>query len=156
MSNKIDLTLIRGLPGSGKSTLARYLMSKSKGRIMHAEADMFFTEVSMQDDHATIEYKFDRRLLGAAHDWCYGDTMLSLRRGEPVIVSNPFSTRREIDRYVDGVKRSGLRVRVNIIHCTDEFENVHNVPASAIERMKARWEIYPGEYTYSSEGVEVP
>jgi predicted kinase len=142
----IDLVLIRGLPGSGKTTLAHKLLNDSKHTIFHAEADSFFTSVNDTDDG--LEYKFDRRLLGAAHDWCYGTAMRELRGGTPVIVSNPFTTQRELSRYIDGVKRSGLPVRVHVVKCTDQYESIHGVPATAIKRMKERWEDFPGEVEY--------
>jgi len=56
-TEKIKLTLIRGLPGSGKSTLARKLDA------IHIEADQFFIQQNGV-------YLFNPKKLKAAHEWC--------------------------------------------------------------------------------------
>lgn len=143
----LDLVIIRGLPGSGKTVLAHHLVNSSPVDVFHAEVDSFFTSVDYNEasDEYIPVYKFDRRMLGAAHDYCYGNVMRSLMQGRSAIVSNTFSTRREIDRYVEGLKRSGLRVRISVIRCLGQYDSPHNVPASAVKRMSERWEDFPGE-----------
>lgn len=146
-----DLVILRGLPGSGKTTFAEQLIGRSPEHVAHHEADHFFHQVVYASDTGgagKVEYNFDRRLLGAAHDFCYGNVMRSLYEGFSCIVSNTFSTRREIERYTRGVRRSGLPVRVRVIKCVGEYANVHEVPSSAIQRMKDRWEDWPGETVY--------
>lgn len=142
----LELILIRGLPGSGKSTLAQELIEHSPVDLFYAEADHFFEEVN--DDLNGVVYKFDRRFLGAAHDWCYGHVMHSLKRGVSTVVANTFSTEREIMRYVEGVKRAGIKATIRVVKCLGEYESVHRVPKSAIQRMKERWEDFPGEVEY--------
>lgn len=150
-----NLYLIRGLPGSGKSTLAQKIVLNSKNNVMHYEADQFFTHVEPQprerDGSYEVQYNFDRRLLGAAHDLCYGKTMNALYNGFDAVVANPFVTQRELARYIRGVQRSGLNVIARVIKCTGEYDNVHGVPPQAIARMRDNWEDYPNETPYTGE-----
>ena len=146
-----NLYILRGLSGSGKSTLAETMLAKqsSEGiRSVIVEADQFFTVTT---PHKT-EYSFDRRFLGAAHDLCYGRAMNYLRQGKDVIVANTFSSKREVDRYVSGVKRCGLRdVRVTVVKCVGEYPSQHKVPERIINSMRSRWEDYPGEFIYNGK-----
>lgn len=141
----LDLVLIRGLPGSGKSTLAEALQEKAASRTDIFEADDFFDVGNPVT--GDWEYKFNPKLLGAAHDGCYSRAMQMLYNGVNVIVANTFSTHRELNRYIDGVARSGLNVRVHVVLCSGDFGSTHNVPQRAIQRMKDRWEPWPGEIT---------
>lgn len=147
------LYLIRGLPGSGKSTLADKIVGEHatdeilRGPAIKVEADQFF--VSSNGHKET--YNFDRRFLGAAHDEAYGRTMRYLRECKSVAVANTFSTQREVDRYVQGVERCGLKVDVVIVKCTGRFNSLHNVPRRAIDKMRARWEDIEGEVTFNGE-----
>ena len=119
------LILIRGLPGSGKSTLAKKL------RYEHLEADMFFE----QDG----EYKFNPALLREAHQWCQERTKQAMRMNwAGIVVSNTFTQRWEMDPYLKLAREHGYTVQ--IIECKGKFENVHGVPAEAIEKMRQRWE----------------
>lgn len=148
-----NLFIVRGLPGSGKSTLATAMVRKSKNDMFHLEADQFFTYVE-HSEGPELGYDFDRRLLGAAHDLCYGQAMHALYRGIDVVVSNTFTTVREINRYVQGVRRAGIEMPSGfpkVIKCVGEYQSVHNVPQSAIERMQDRWEDWRGEVTYNGE-----
>ena len=147
------LFIVRGLPGSGKSTLATEIVRNSTQDTFHIEADQFFTFVRHSED-PELGYKFDRRLLGAAHDLCYGQVMHALFNGRDVVVANAFSTRREIERYMKGVRRSGIEMPSGfprVIHCTQQFDSIHGVPESAIQRMADRWEPWSGELVYKGD-----
>ncbi len=125
------LTLIRGLPGSGKSTLARAICdSVASGVTSHYEADMYFVD----DDDA---YEFNPEWLTDAHEWCQRATQGRLNDGFNVVVSNTFTTLREMQPYLD-MKYDKLQ----IIECKGDFGSIHDVPAAVVERMKARWEEY--------------
>ncbi len=142
------LTIIRGLPGSGKTKLAGALvqqLSAHGAKAIHFEAEQFF----VSNNGVREFYNFDRRLLGAAHDECYGKTMRYLRDGYHVVVANTFSTQREVDRYLNGVQRSGLDAVTQVVHCPG-YSNKH-VPAKVVKRMSARWENVPGELVYTGE-----
>ena len=88
----MNLILIRGLPGSGKSTLALRLMS-SNGLTcaQHFEADQYF----MEDG----EYNFNVEHLYLAHKWCQDKTRDALQATCDVIVSNTFTTAKELKPY---------------------------------------------------------
>lgn len=121
-----ELIIIRGLPGSGKSTLAQKFVRLG---FVHYETDMFFL-----DDHG--EYRFDRNRLSEAHAWCQKAVQLALDEGEDVVVSNTFTRIWEMQPYLDMIaNRTILTVEGN-------YQNLHGVPAAAIEMMKSRWEVY--------------
>ena len=124
------LTLIRGLPGSGKTTLGKLLSSKySIG--CHYEADYYF-----EDEH-TGEYVFDASKLYQAHEWCKAQTRISLMNNFDVIVSNTFTTLKEMKPYTDMAQ--GLGCALNVIECKGQFGNIHDVPKETIDKMRQRW-----------------
>lgn len=123
----MKLILVRGLPGSGKSTIAEQLSHISW--MNHLEADMYF----MRDG----EYKFDVNKLGAAHAWCQNETRECLREGNPVVVSNTFTTIKEIRPYFDIAKELGIIP--NVILAQGNFGNIHNVPEETLEKMRQRF-----------------
>ena len=125
----MKLILIRGLPGSGKSTVAESLLN-SKPDYIWFEADHYF----LNDDG---EYIFDVNSLHAAHQWCQRSTRDWLVHGASVVVSNTFTTIKELKPYFEIAKEFGIVP--NVIHCQNQFDNEHNVPAETLEKMKARW-----------------
>lgn len=122
------LYIIRGLPGSGKSTLARNL-TKDLGCAFY-EADQWFERMDGS-------YEFDPRELNRAHRWCFNSAMRDMNAGLDVVVSNTFTTLREMRDYIEAA--IALEMEVRVIHCTGNYGSVHNVPAESIDRMKARW-----------------
>lgn len=129
-NNHNKLILIRGLPGSGKSTFAKTLINENT---IHLEADMFFTK--------NDQYIFDAKLLGNAHRWCQNTTNYNLKIGNNVVVSNTFTTFKEIKYYLDIGWKYGIIP--TIITMNNEFESVHDVPNETLVKMKNRfqWDI---------------
>lgn len=126
---KRKLIIIRGLPGSGKSTLAQKLVSE-QSNIKHFEADMFFMKNG--------EYVFDRDKLNGAHKWCYQQTLLALIHGFDVVVSNTFTTKKELAPYLEiGAANT---VDIEIIEMKDNYGSIHGVPQETIIKMKERWQ----------------
>lgn len=131
----MELILVRGLPGSGKSTLARGLLNDAWAR--HYEADQYFMQSGT--------YQFDSALLHQAHSWCLRSARQWLEgedgRARRVIVSNTFTTRRELRPYFDMAQELG--VVPSVIVCQNQFGNVHGVPEETLERMRTRfqWDI---------------
>lgn len=138
------LTLIRGLPGSGKSTHARSLIdgwhfaySAHRPQVpIHLEADMYFTRNG--------EYKFDGDMLKYAHSACLDacDALLALNRS--VIVSNTFTTIKELQPYVHLME--GEEEHLRIIEMKGSYGSIHNVPEEAMQRMRNRWETLPADW----------
>jgi hypothetical protein len=124
--NKI--IIIRGLPGSGKTTLAKELAIKYG--IHHHEADRYFTDSSGV-------YRFDPVQIGAAHSCCQRLVSRSLYQKGICIVANTFTTKREIDPYIE------MADMYLIINCNGEWESVHAVPKATLEKMRNRWEYQP-------------
>jgi predicted kinase len=127
----MKLLLIRGLPGSGKSTLAKNLI----GYYWHVETDQFW----MVDD----KYEFDYTRLGEAHQWCLDKTRGLMRRGFSPVVSNTFTTKKELKPYFDLAKEFDIIPTVMV--CQSNWGNIHNVPEDALKRMVDRFEYDIGE-----------
>lgn len=123
----MKLFLVRGLPGSGKSTIAEHLSRISW--MQHLEADMYFMKDGV--------YNFDINKLGAAHAWCQAETRECLREGNPVVVSNTFTTIKELRPYFDIAKE--FNIVPNVILAQNCFQNEHNVPEETLAKMKARF-----------------
>ncbi len=132
--NKNGLFIIRGLPGSGKSTFAKEIISNVKN-CTHYEADMFF----VQDG----QYNYDRNKIGSAHEWCLSKVKEDLMDGKTVIVSNTFTTLREMSPYIDFCKSNSIPFVV--YRMTKNYGNIHNVPEEIVKKMNDRFQNYPGE-----------
>ncbi|WP_114969928.1 AAA family ATPase [Rhodoferax ferrireducens] len=121
------LVLIRGLPGSGKSTMASVLVMVG---YKHFEADMFFEIDGI--------YRYDATRIREAHDWCKHMTRDALSRGENVVVSNTFTRVNEMAPYLE--MGAG---KIRVIEAKGTWENSHGVPRQMVDRMAARWELFP-------------
>jgi len=124
--------------------LAKELVSGNQDP--HFEADTFFTRKGA--------YKFEPGLLSKAHQWCQASVEDRMREvstwqedhDDPswytgMAVSNTFTRKWEMQPYLDLAEKYGWSVFV--IHCQNDFGNVHDVPESVIAKMKQRWEAYP-------------
>lgn len=123
------LTIIRGLPGSGKSTMAKAIVNDTGA--CHFETDMFFIKDGV--------YTFNPSLIKDAHRWCQDSVLESLSFGLDTVVSNTFTQRWEYQPYLDMASKLGCEV--DILVAVGEYENIHGVPAEAIQRMTDRWEV---------------
>ena len=120
------LYIVRGLPGSGKSSLA-----KKVTEIVYS-ADDFFT-------NKKGEYNFNVKLLGKAHEWCWGKVRDAMYLGvEAVAVANTFTQAWEAEKYYQIAEEYGYSVFV--IECQNDYGNVHDVPQESIDAMTERWE----------------
>jgi hypothetical protein len=93
------------------------------------------------------EYLFDGTRLGAAHGWCQNNVEKVLSGGGKVIVSNTFTTHREIKPYIEMCIALGKKFM--IVKCVGKFKNVHNVPEDVLDKMRGRWQNIHGEVEYS-------
>jgi len=140
MEDKQTLIIIRGIPGSGKSTYAETLKKdlwEEGYDVERFEADDFWI-----DDNG--DYIFRPELLGLAHRECWRRTFEAFDHGlDYAIVSNTFTTAKEMEPYLKEAETRGLNVVV--YRMDNEFGSIHGVPAKTIESMKARFVDYPGE-----------
>lgn len=125
MSKK--LVLVRGMPGSGKSTIAAAMDSSLECN--HLEADMYFMVGGI--------YKFDADKLHHAHMWCQTETDRYLKKDQVVVVSNTFTTIKELRPYFDIALDNGILPAVYLAQ--NQFKNVHDVPQESLDRMKRRF-----------------
>jgi predicted kinase len=124
---KPKLILIRGLPGSGKTTLAESIASVSEAE--HFEADMYFMKDGV--------YCFDKNQIGVAHKWCYEKTWNQLCKKETVIVSNTFTTVKELKMYFELALE--FEILPQVILCQSNYGSIHNVPNETLLSMKNRF-----------------
>ena len=120
------LYIVRGLPGSGKSSLAKKVTEAVYS------ADDFFT-------NKKGEYNFNVKLLGKAHEWCWGKVRDAMYIGvQAVAVANTFTQAWEAEKYYQIAEE--YEYSVFVIECQNDFGNVHSVPQESIDAMKERWE----------------
>lgn len=127
----MELIIVRGLPGSGKTTLANRIGASIQSNWTHYEADMFF-----MDDKGN--YKWDRTKLREAHEWCLVQTREDINRGYTVIVSNTFTTRRELKPYFDIALE--YFITPTVITCENDWGSIHNVPLETMDAMRKRFD----------------
>ena len=144
----LPMIIVRGIPGSGKSTFARDLISKIytyENPAVCFETDFFFV------DQQTGKYKFDKNVLGVAHNWNMGEVYRYCRDWPNwvCIVANTFTRWDEIKPYWNIAHE--FNRNVIIVRMENTFQNVHGVPEETIRRMKDRMEIVPGEYLAFAE-----
>ena len=125
------LIIVRGLPGSGKSTYAKNYLAENEDAA-HFEADMFFAKWP-------LDYNYDIRLIGAAHDWCYSNTVRKLWHGHDVIVSNTFTKMWELERYL-AIPTIVDNVTVEVVEMCTRYQTIHDVPEDKLKQMAARWQ----------------
>lgn len=131
------LILVRGLPGSGKSTFAKEM--ERKLNIHHFETDEYFMKNGV--------YTFDPSKLGKYHEANHKRTMLALISGEDVVVSNTFTTKKELDTYIVSAKQLGAEV---VVYRSDaSFGSIHGVPEATMIAMKERFANYPNEIFFN-------
>lgn len=126
------LYLIRGLPGSGKSTFATTLADSLHA--VHLEADMYH----MVDG----EYQWKPENVHAAHQWCQAETQRSmLAQYSNVVVSNTFTTQKELKPYLQLAQMLGYRVVSVVVENRHGNESVHGVPQETMDKMRHRFTV---------------
>lgn len=139
-----ELILVRGAPGSGKSTLAM-LISIKFGYDIH-ENDAFFT-------NNNGEYNFDINFHQHAKDVCFEKTCESLDLDRSVVVSNTFTTIKEMEPYLEFARKK--MINVNVIEMDLQYDNVHCVPDFVVKDKIEKFERYPNAHKISSSNYEL-
>jgi predicted kinase len=140
--NQRELYLIRGISGSGKSTLAREIktdLALVGRKVEIVEADMFHLE------EGGI-YKFVGDRIGDAHLWCRLQADRLLRYNGVVIVSNTFTTLKELIPYFELAAKQGAKVIIKEPSTPWKKDanqcwmyNTHNVPVEVLQAQMNRW-----------------
>ena len=125
----VKLVLVRGIPGSGKSTVAKAISAGADW--LHYEADQYFVD---KNGH----YDRDASKIGDAHKWCQSMTENALKLEYNVVVSNTFTTIKELRPYF--VIARDLSITPIVITANGAFNNVHNVPLDTLAKMRDRFQ----------------
>lgn len=94
-------------------------------------------------------YEFDPCRVKDAHEWCQKTTKILLNNERSVIVANTFTRIWEMQAYFD--MASELNIKCCVYRMMTQYDNIHNVSSEVIERMRARFEDYPGENLVKQE-----
>jgi len=137
------LWIIRGLPGAGKTTL---MFQIADPLIFEAcETGRGFPMIISADDFMVDSegnYLWQPELLGECHRECYATAESAMAEGvEDVIVSNTFTTEKEMSPYVDAAQKYNYRVVRLIVENTHGNTSVHNVPDKTLEAMRNRFSV---------------
>lgn len=126
------LYLVRGIPGAGKSTFAKTLANTDGYRV---EADSYHI-------NGDGVYDWKPENVHLAHRWCFDITENWLKQGKAkVIVSNTFTTEKELKPYVDLAAQYAYRVVTLIVENRHGGVNIHDVPQETLDKMRARFSI---------------
>jgi hypothetical protein len=87
-------------------------------------------------------YKFQPSKIKEAHKWCQEEIEFAMKyEHSPVVVSNTFTQKWEMDSYYDLAIMYGYRVHSLIVENRHNGVNEHNVPEEKLVQMKNRFEI---------------
>ena len=87
------------------------------------------------------QYVFDVRELHNAHKWCQERSEFLMDLGRPVVVSNTFTTEKELKPYLALAEKYGYRVTSLIVENRHGNQSVHNVPEETLVKMKNRFSV---------------
>lgn len=127
------LVILRGLPGAGKSTFAK-LLSRDNDDIVCCADDYFTDEQG--------NYNWNPKELDKAHKQCQDKCKNLMENGEPlIIISNTNVSLKGMQYYFDLAKEYGYRVTSTVIENRHGNKSIHNVPDTAIEKMRKSFDI---------------
>jgi len=126
------LYLIRGVAGAGKTTFATDL-AESLNLAMFEADDYFYDRYG--------NYNFNPSLLHKAHNECQEKTEASMMLGHGVVVSNTFTTEKELKPYLDLAEKYDYKVVSLVVENRHGNKSVHDVPETTIQKMKDRFSV---------------
>lgn len=129
-----QVIFIRGASGSGKTTLARQLIFTLSKDAVILETDDYFVKQG--------QYQFERDKLQSAHDWNRQRFTQALHEGGDIIVSNTFIKLWELNKYLEHIDTSTIRVTIYELH--SQYGGVHDVPQEVVDRTRKHFEPYTG------------
>jgi predicted kinase len=134
----MDLYIIRGLPNSGKSTVAKVIAPTYN---YCADSWFEFRASSENITYTQAFAKYGKLEIGRAHSECKRATEGAMRaKASPIAVHNTFTTKREMQDYLDLAETYGYRVHVMTVERAHDGDNGHNVPDEVVNKMAGRWQ----------------
>ncbi len=132
------LILVRHLPGAGSSTFAsniEELYFSAGGYLAVHSADAYFYENGPTDKG----YDFDASKLHLAHIQCLERTKTDLLLKRDVMVTNTFTTEKELKPYLELAKELDVKLISLILENRHGNASVHNVSEETMEKMENRF-----------------
>lgn len=127
------LYLIRGLPGSGKSTFALKLANAIGAYTF--EADHFHED-------ADGNYVWRPENVANAHALCQRAVRhIMTSNGKDIVVSNTFTTEKELKPYLDLAAEHGYSVTTLVVENRHGNKSIHGVPEETMTKMRNRFSI---------------
>jgi predicted kinase len=127
------LYLIRGLPGAGKSTLSETIANQDRF-VFQIEADEYFI-------NGDGVYVWNAKRVHHAHKWCFDTTENLMKFGHDGIVSNTFTTEKELKPYLDLAVKYGYSVTSMIVENRHGNASIHDVPEETMQKMRNRFSV---------------
>lgn len=122
MPNRPTLLLVRGIPGAGKSSYA----SKLKD-FLHLENDQFLIENG--------KYRWSPKRRQRAVKQCENAAYDALKEGKNVVVANCFLRKSSMAAFYRIARETNATVEELLLD--GGFHNVHDVPESVVDGMRA-------------------
>ncbi|QNR53824.1 AAA domain-containing protein [Pseudomonas phage phiK7A1] len=126
------LYLIRGLPGSGKSTFGLTL-ADAIGAFTFEADHYHYTEAGVYDWKPENVHK--------AHEWCQWSVRHMMSLSHDIVVSNTFTTEKELKPYLDLATQWGYHVTTLIVEGRHGNPSVHGVPQETLDKMRNRFSV---------------
>jgi predicted kinase len=96
----------------------------------------------MKESHSGRDfYDFDASKLYQAHKQCQQYTEDAMNEGWNVVVSNTFTTEKELKPYLDLAVKYGYSVTSMIVENRHGNASIHDVPEETMQKMRNRFSV---------------
>lgn len=109
--------------------IAAGTLARNGYRYVHLEADQYFYKEGV--------YNFDATKLHQAHQQCLMEARECLEGFHSIIVSNTFTTRKELQPYFTLARE--FKIVPTVLLAQNDFGSVHGVPDETMAKMKGRF-----------------